>query len=393
MKAGFVVLLLVCGPLLLMSEPGPAKRDITVRDIVEMTRWADEDYFRGANPSDCVAQFSPDGEHFVIVLRKGNFASNVNEYSVYLFNTSAVFRSLKPSLLLEMGSRSNSPAIRAIKWLSDNETLAFVGEREDELPQVYTINIQTRRLTKRTHHRTGIDQFDISPDGKHILFTASERRDDSLTAEQRRHGIVIENQDLENVLAGRFNQKTGEERLFFEEGKEQEVALPPTHQINLNSRLSFSPDGRYAYVKAFFRSTNPDWTLYQSVTLQFWGKNSSHPGGACPIGQYFLFDSLRLTLRQVLDAPAVSTASSHWSPDGHALFLKTFLPIGGVSAAEVLKGWSESFPSRSRSRVWRCVGRPPQNGRAFSKAREGKYRRSRLKRARTCLRRSWHAIS
>src|SRR5262252_4720343 len=96
MKAGIVVLLLLRGSLLLMSEPTPAKRDITVKDIVEMTRWADEDYFWGANPIDRVAQFSPDGEHFVIVLRKGNVATNVNEYSIYLFNTSSVFRSHKP---------------------------------------------------------------------------------------------------------------------------------------------------------------------------------------------------------------------------------------------------------------------------------------------------------
>jgi dipeptidyl aminopeptidase/acylaminoacyl peptidase len=334
MRTGFVTLSLVCASLPLFSSTETAKRDITVKDMIETTRWADVDYFWGANPDHGVALYAPDGEHFVIALRKGDLTNNANEYSIYLFPTNSVFRSSQPRLLFKMASRSNSPAIRGIKWLSDSRTIAFVGEQGSELPQVYTVNTQTAHLMERTHHRTGVDQFDISPDGKKILFTASEGQTLSLTPEQHLHGIVIENQDLEDILAGRFNEKFGEEALFFEERKEEEVAFPSTHQINLSSRLSFSPDGRYACVKANFRSTNPAWVAYNNQALQFWGKTPPPLGGASPIAQYFLFDCLSRAIRPLLDAPAIYSASTYWAQDSHALYLKTFLPIAGISAVE-----------------------------------------------------------
>jgi dipeptidyl aminopeptidase/acylaminoacyl peptidase len=325
--------------LLLFSLPhciasAEAKRSITVRDIIETTRWANVGYFWGSDAGENVGLYSPDGSHFVIVLRKANLKANTNEYSVYLFTTRTVFRSGRPSVLLRMSSASNFPAIRGMKWLNDNRTLAFIGVHEHDPPQVYTLNIGTQKLTERTRHQTGIDQFDISPDGRRILFTAGKVEASSLTLDQRHHGVVVEDQTLEDIVAGRFNQAPSEESLIYEVRGEEEIAVPPTYQINPNSRLSFSPDGCFASVTAFFRKTSPDWTAYDNRVLQFWGRNPSPLGGASPVSQYFLFDSSKQSIQPLLDAPAVYAASSHWRPDSRAVYLKSFLPISGVSEAE-----------------------------------------------------------
>jgi dipeptidyl aminopeptidase/acylaminoacyl peptidase len=321
----------------LLSQPtalSQAKKSITVEDIINTTRWADVSYFWGNDPEGNIAQYSPDGQHFVITLRRANLTADTNDYSVYLFTTSGVFQSPQSRVLLTMSSGSNSPAIAGIKWLSDNKTLAFAGVRDPELPQVYTVNIDTGRLIRRTNHRSGVDQFDISPDGKRILFTTAERQSSSLTPEQHRHGVVIENQTLEDIISGNFNQDALEEHLFYQENREEEIAVPATHQINENSRISFSPDGRFATVTAFFRTTHPAWTEYNSQTLKFWGRHSALLGGATPVSQYFLFDCSRQSIQPLLNAPAVYTASSHWANDSHAIYLKTLLPIEGSLAPE-----------------------------------------------------------
>src|SRR3984885_825860 len=320
------------------------KREITVEDIISTSCWADVSYFWGADPKGNIAQYSPDGKYFVIVLRKANLAANTNEYSIYLFATNAIFRSSKPRLLLRMASSTNFPAIREIKWLKDSRILAFVGNSGLELPQVYTLNIRTRGLIQRTHQATGVDQFDISEDGKRILFTSGKKMNLALTPEQKLYGVVVENQRLEDILAGRFNQASEEEQLFYQAGNDEEIAFPSTHQINVNSRVSFSPDGRYASVTAFFRATKTNWAAYENEVLRFWGRNPSPLGGASPISQYFLFDCTNRSLRPLLDAPAVYTSSSHWARDSHGIYLKTFLPIDGVSEPERSERMKRELP-------------------------------------------------
>jgi WD40-like Beta Propeller Repeat len=299
-----------------------------------MTRWADADYLLGADPESNIASFSPDGKRFVIVLRKADLSKNANVYSVYLFTTCRVFDSQVPRTLVRMLSTSNIPAIRGVKWLADSQSLAFIGIRGPGPSEVYTLSLGTGRLVQRTHHRTGVDQFDISPDGKKIVFTAKGEDGPELTQEQSMRGVVVENQTLEQILGGKFNQSPFEERLFFEEGAEVEVKVPATHQINPYTRISFSPNGGLASFTAYFRRTSPSWTAYRNDVLEFWGRNPAPLGGASPISQYFLLDCLRLFVRPLLNAPATYTAALRWAPDSHAVYVKSFLPLEGVSAEE-----------------------------------------------------------
>ena len=89
---------------------GLTKRPVTVADSIQMTRLGDPSYTDGAPSKGIVAKFSPDGKHFVVILKKGNLEANTNEYSLVLFQTAEVFQSPEPrglgfaSLILEPAS-------------------------------------------------------------------------------------------------------------------------------------------------------------------------------------------------------------------------------------------------------------------------------------------------
>jgi dipeptidyl aminopeptidase/acylaminoacyl peptidase len=210
---------------------------------------------------------------------------------------------------------------------------------------VYTLNIATGRLTGRTHHRTSIDQFDISPDGRRIVFTAKPEEGPELTPEQRMHGVVVENETLEQIVTGKFNHPSFAERLYYQEGSEREVKIPSDHQVNPFTRIVFSPNGEYAGFTAFYRLTSPTWAEYRNDSLKFWSRNPAPLGGASPISQYFLFDCSTLSVQPLMDAPATYTAAFRWAPDSHAVYLKTFLPLEGVSDLERAERQENELPA------------------------------------------------
>src|SRR5882672_1396266 len=86
----------VIGRSLLAQE----KRPVTVDDVIQMTRLADAAYFAGTPSKGRVAHFSPDGRQFVVLLCKGDFERNINEYSLLLFQASDALSSPKPDVLL-----------------------------------------------------------------------------------------------------------------------------------------------------------------------------------------------------------------------------------------------------------------------------------------------------
>src|SRR6266849_3342165 len=174
--AALVGSLALSGPVSLRAQAPDSQdssnRPITVADAIEMTRLADPDYLRSGSSKGHVAQFSPDGQKFVVILRKGNFEKNVNEFSLLLFQTADVFHSPKPDRLLTMSSSSNRDAIHALKWLGDNETIAFLGENPGQASQVYTFDLKRRKLEKLTNSATAITSYDITTDGRQVIFLA-----------------------------------------------------------------------------------------------------------------------------------------------------------------------------------------------------------------------------
>jgi WD40 repeat protein len=189
----------VSGPA--AQNPKSDRRNVTVSDAIQMTVWADLQYFLGGAPEDRVGIFSPDGEQFVIVVRRGNLEDNSNEYSLLLFRTSDAFNGPKPEVLITMSSSSNREAVENVKWLSDNETVVFLGEKAGAVPEIYSLNTKTKRLVKLTNHPTPIVAYDIDPSGTSIVYEAVPQRvRTSDSQETKRNGVVISTQNPSDLF-------------------------------------------------------------------------------------------------------------------------------------------------------------------------------------------------
>jgi hypothetical protein len=354
-----LLLIIILWPICCSFSPSlkaEEKRSITVTDIVETTRLGNPDYFFGASSAGKVANYSPDNKRFVVLLRKGNLTDNANQYSLYLFTTAAVFQSSHPRLLLTFSSSTNSPAIWNLKWLSDNQTVAFLGERNGGVAQVYTLNVIANRLRQKTSHATSIDHFDISSDGRELVFTAQQNQHVSLTPEQRRNGLVVQNQTLEDIYAGRFNYTPLEEELYLQDKREKKVDIPSSHQINHFSRVSLSPNGKYAFITAYFRDPDRLWARYDNHSLQFNGSGVIRQDRAATnVAQYFLLDCDGGAIKPLLKAPALYTSEDFWGTNGDSLFIKSFLPLENQTTKEYMERTKDQLPAELSVPDWRVT--------------------------------------
>jgi dipeptidyl aminopeptidase/acylaminoacyl peptidase len=325
----FQVASILLAPLVTHSQniSPETKRPITVADAIGMIRLADPDYFHSGSSKGRVAQFSPDGKRFVVALRRGNLDKNVNEFSLLLFQSADVFSSSRPDRLLTMSSSSNRDAIHALKWLADNETIAFLAENPGEVPQLYTINVRTRRLEKLTNHPTAVTSYDITPDGREIIFAADPPAKRIMGTEQtRREGIVITSQDLEDIIAG-DSAKSWESQLFFEGPGQSPVLIPLEDTLYEGSPLSVSPKGRYALVGGNVRGAPAGWVGYEDPVHTI--VISKRPrGGTLPLRRYLLVDAKDGSVTPLLNTPMLGLKPITWTPDGRSVLIEgTYLPL------------------------------------------------------------------
>ena len=168
-KSAFALWLPQVVPSLAADTPPP--RPVTVADAIEMTRPGEPESYEKKGDA---GHFSPDGRHFVIVIRKGDIRSNTNEYRMLLWRTSDALRGQQPETIATMASSSNSPAISDIRWLSDNESLLFAGEQAGHPRQVYKLNIRTRALIDLSHSETNVDAWTADAEGHRIAYLADD---------------------------------------------------------------------------------------------------------------------------------------------------------------------------------------------------------------------------
>ena len=326
---------------------GQEKRAVGVGDAIALTRLADPSYFRGVPADGKVANYSPDGSRFVVVVRKGDLSTNSNIYSIFLFQTAHIFDAHRATPLITISSSTNRPAIAEVKWLADSQTLAFAGARHDSPSQVYILNVRNRRLVQKTHHATSVDHFDVSGDGREVLFSAeAQASSTSLTAQQRSDGVVIQDQSLEEILGRRFDNDSGTESVFLQTSHEREIRVPPTHLVNKNSRLSLSPDGRFALIDAYFRGIRKEWSKYHNHLLEVSASRPARMGNDPVVYQLFLVDCQNGQVSPLMDAPAIYSAHYQWALNSQFVFVKSFLPLDNVSAGERAERVESELPSR-----------------------------------------------
>jgi dipeptidyl aminopeptidase/acylaminoacyl peptidase len=310
------------------------KRPVTVRDAIQMSRLGDPSYLLGGSAKDGVANVSPDGKRFIIIVANGDVEQNTNHYSLLLFETSTVFNSPKPEVLLTMSSSSNREAIKELRWLADNETLVFIGENRGEPAQVYTVNIRTRALKRLTDHPTSIVAFDATASLEDVVFAAdppNKRTIDPGTV--RRDGIVVSNQTINQLLAGDCytvlpSWQEGEE-LFLKRRGKGPTRIRIEDIVFDYTRLSLSPDGKYALVEPFIKNVPKEWTGYQDKFIHRVVTGHRERGLASILKRYLLIETATGKVSPLIEAPSnASTDGFMWGPETHSVILSgAYLPL------------------------------------------------------------------
>jgi len=291
------------------------------------------------NRAGFVAQFSPDGKRFTVLLRRGDLRHNSNNYSLLLFETSHLFRSANPKLLLEMSSSSNRPAIRSVKWLRDGARLAFLGEGPGETPQVYILNVFTKQLRKMTHHATPVVAYDIDEQGSTIVFEA-EPSVARPVGKIEHQGIVVTTQGLDELLAqnrGPYVPSwTLAEELYVRKPHQSEKNIPLADLMIDSLPPLVSPRGRYALLRVLVRKVPTAWAEYKDEHLHKLVEQSLNSEIASPIQQYLLLDIATGKSAPLLNTPSsVQNAGAAWAWDEKSVAVSgAYYPLEGTQDAQ-----------------------------------------------------------
>ena len=325
---------LIAVPRLGAAQDAPQrKRPVTVEGSIEITTLANPDYFVGRPSVGQVARFSPDGSRFIIVLKKANLARNTNDFSVLLYRTARIFDSPKPRVLLTMSSVTNDDAIKNVKWLSDNQTILFLGQTFGGKSAVFSLDTLKGQLTKLTPDSRSVSNYDAGDKGRTIVFTSepSRNRSENDAVQHSAREVVIQNQSLLDLVAGPCSDALQDSQLFFQVAGKQPVLVPlldqPREDYQTNP-ISTSPDGRYALIDVYVREIPAAWLGYKNRELQKFVREKRE-GEASRLRRFLLLDARTGSLSLLLDAPMKSFSPPTWSSDSNSVFLQgTYLPSG-----------------------------------------------------------------
>src|ERR1041385_3163607 len=318
-----------------VSKAPQGTRTANVVDAIQMTQLVVEN--RGDISSSGPAQFSPDGQYFVVVTKKGNIETNTNIYSLLLFPTNKAILSPNPILLASMASSSNDPGIQDVKWI-DDRTLAFLGENPGELQQVYKVDRDTRHLTKLTSNSTSVLSYEGNAKDRSVLFLAHPPLKPLFDEKSGKDWVVVSNEPLWDLIAGVAS--TGGPRMpraeLFITKDNQESRVGTQGNLEPRAGLLLSPDARYVIVKGLVTELPEIWKDYEDRQLRNVISASSSHEAVRVIYQYEVINLQSGETKALPDAPVSDGNRSDvlWSLDSNSVIVASYLPLNVPDIAE-----------------------------------------------------------
>jgi len=312
-----------------VTADNSAKRPVAVADVIGMS-----------SVDTPIEHFSRDGNKLVTVLRKGDLAHNTVAYSMLMWNTNEIFHSSTPKSLVTLSSSSNREAIEAVTWLADNKTVMFLGETPGSTHQVYSINVDTGRMTRVTNHPTNITSYSATPDGNAVAYTAEEPDVDLFDHTTRREGFVVSTEALPQLLAGRRGGGGffTDNQLFIRDSAKHVRKLVVSGKLRLYSGVpALSPDGQYVAILSMQAEVPPLWKGYTDDHVRLWTRQVVAPGEYSYLERYDLIDARSGKSRVLLNSPiGYGNSEAVWLPDSRSVVVSnTFLPLDSVDAEEL----------------------------------------------------------
>jgi hypothetical protein len=323
------------------------KRPATVADSIQMTRLGDPSYTDGAPSKGIVAKFSPDGKHFVVILKKGNLEGNTNEYSLVLFQTAEAFQLPAPRVLVSLASSSNRPAINNVLWLDDNDTILFLGENPGEQTALYSLKCSSKELKKLTTHATYLTAFVSTASGGAVVFSAISPVSTLLTDSVARNGIAVTSEGLNDLIRGSVGgQELDDKTLWMQQfGRGTETRIATLGTV-VGLPMSLSPDGAHLLLQTLAPHVPDTWRQYDDKYLQLAMGSNTGAQGSAPVAQYELIDMGTGASQVLVDAPIGGGFGSDmaWSADSKSVVVSNiYLPLNVEEASELALRKAHTF--------------------------------------------------
>jgi hypothetical protein len=336
-KSVVVLVLLLAHGLAMAAEV----RGLSVSDLIGLTRFGSR--LAGGFGEDEVV-VSPDGVHTAVVVQKGVLHDNTRQFSLLVFANDKPYQHTGPCVVAQSASVSNRPGISQVAWLS-NETLAFLAEGPDAHPQVYTVDLGSQELMKRTHSELPITMFKAVL--SHYTLVYATQPPQATTADfgaLRAHGFVVPlSVPVSDVIAGKWEAITSsgskESFLHFvQDGTETTVSVPDEvnyGRCNLDdpfasSNFTLAPSGLLALISCRPKSSPARWAAYREKEFRrdedrgaqhpWWIVLDMHSGEAHPLTG---------------GASLNSRANPLWTSDSNSVIIvNDLVPLDGVSKSE-----------------------------------------------------------
>jgi dipeptidyl aminopeptidase/acylaminoacyl peptidase len=314
------------------------RHPVTVADMIQMTEPGEPEFQGGMFSKHDIARFSPDKTSFLILFKRGNLTENTNEYWIEYFRTRGIMLGEHGTTLVHFASSSNRSAISKMRWLGSH-TIAFLAENPGESAQIYTMNLNTRTLSKLTNSPESLTSYAISPGMRRIAFLTEKPL--TTPASGSSFETVVQTQPLLNLLTGAdlFIHNAFRD-LYVQQGRTgRPTKVDLRDPISVGSPLSLSPDGRYLIVTTMISGTPPPWWReYRIDALQSQLKQEHRIGERQIIYQFQIVDLVSRQSHCLLTTPipAGDYPDVVWSPDGKSVILSgILLPFDQARGPEV----------------------------------------------------------
>lgn len=322
-------------------DNGAAKHPVTVGDTIEMTLPGAGNSWDGNALSTKPVQFSPDGSKFAFMTQKGDLKKDVVIYSVWLYDTASALSSPKPRLIATLESSSNRPAITQIKWLSDNQTLVFLGEGPGEMPQIYKVKLGGK-LEKVTDQATEIDAFSADEAGDSFVYFAKTEEKPLFSKDELRRGFFVTPTNRWDDLYLNKRKSESTHRLYVKTtGMRTAQQVGDVLEVQIPNSLDISPNGKFALFQTSNLHPPAWWDDYQKrmegeITPSVPDCLAGHKERCART--YWLADLGNRTVRPLLNTPLIlsdkSAGLAEWTKDNTVVFVNALLPLEGVSDEE-----------------------------------------------------------
>lgn len=326
----------VFSAVLSATADGPSRKPLrlfTVKDSIEASRIL----YNGDNKPE---QLSPDGTRYLIVLYRGDLARNGTCVELLSGATTSLQRA---SDFREISLFSRSAArvfdmVRNVRWLGDND-IVFLWNDGKTPTRVVRINIRTGEMQTVVSWKTPISAYDISSDGRTLVFLAQSARNALEESRLEQTGFAITNQSLEALLNNNPDGWTPTEHYdafavsTSDARKPHKIRESPALWSIPPELLRISPNGRYAIAVEPARTVPKSWDDYTEHIFKddYLPGARRDPNGSNFIRQYFLIDVRNATARPLWMAPENPFGKVVWSPDGQQVVIgPTFLPVSAA---------------------------------------------------------------